>query len=47
MSAAFPNQAMRRGKLGNIHVLIKMRALHQRKYEVINILTAAIDSFMK
>lgn len=40
MSAAFLKQAMRRGKLGNIQVLIKMRALHW-KYELIDILTAA------
>lgn len=41
MSAAFPKQAMRRGKLGNIHVLIKMRALLWKKSESIDIVTAA------
>jgi len=27
MSAAFPKQAMQKGKVDNIHILIKMRAL--------------------
>lgn len=37
-------QTMRRGKLGNIHILIKMRTLHKKKKkkkESIDILTAA------